>query len=140
MTVLPSVADAVTRRLPRILSPTGHAVADYVTIGIFAIAGSLFWRRNKRAALAAFLCGGAELALCLLTDYPGGTNKVFTFPAHGKMDVGLAAVTATMPELLSFREGRGFFLVQAGVLTAKTNLTKCSRVRNNSARRHPTAV
>ena len=69
MTVLPGMADAVTRRLPKMVSPTGHAIADYITIGVFAAAGALFWRSNKRAAIGAVLCGGAELALSPLTDY-----------------------------------------------------------------------
>ena len=136
MTVLPGMADAVTRRLPKIVSPRGHAIADYITIGVFAVAGGLFWRSNKRAAMGAFLCGGAELALSLLTDYPGGVARIIPFPAHGKMDVGLAAVTATMPELLSFREGREFFLVQAGAITASTNMTRF-RVGKRLVRRSP---
>lgn len=138
MTVLPGMADAVTRRLPKVVSPTGHAIADYITIGVFAAAGALFWPTNKRAAMGAFLCGGAELALSLLTDYPGGVARIIPFPAHGKMDVGLAAVTATMPELLSFREGRGFFLAQAGVITASANMTRF-RNRNRPTRRSPRA-
>ena len=136
MTVLPGMADAVTRRLPKMVSPRGHAIVDYFTIGVFALAGSLFWRSNKRAAMGAFLCGGAELALSLLTDYPGGVAGIIPFPAHGKMDVGLAAVTATMPELLSFREGKGFFLAQAGAITASANLTRF-RIGNRAARRPP---
>ena len=136
MTVLPGMADAVTRRLPKMVSPRGHAIADYITIGIFAVAGGLFWGSNKRAAMAAFLCGGAELALSLITDYPGGIAGVIPFPAHGKMDVGLAAVTATMPELLSFREGRGFFLAQAGAITASANMTRF-RIGNRPTRRSP---
>ncbi len=134
MTVLPGMADAVTRRLPKIVSPRGHAIADYLTIGVFAAAGTLFWRSNKRAAMGAFVCGGAELALSLLTDYPGGVVRIIPFPAHGKMDVGLAAVTATMPELLNFREGRGFFLAQAGAITASSNMTRF-RIGNRPTRR-----
>jgi hypothetical protein len=136
MTVLPGMADAVTRRLPKMVSPRGHAIADYITIGVFAVAGSLFWRSNKKAAMGAFLCGGAELALSLLTDYPGGVAGIIPFPAHGKMDVGLAAVTATMPELLNFREGRGFFLAQAGAITASANMTRF-RIVNRPTRRSP---
>lgn len=125
-----AVADTITRRLPKVLSPEGHAIADYVTIGIFAVAGGLFWKSNKRAATAAWMCAGAELMLNLITDYPGGAVRLLSFPAHGKVDLGLAAVAATMPELLSFREGRNLFLMQSGAITATTNLTRFSSPRN----------
>jgi hypothetical protein len=137
MPKLYAVADSLTRRLPRLVSPKGHAIADYVAIGAFAVAGALFWRTNRRAATAALLCGGAQLALNLATDYPGGVINMLTFPAHGKVDMGLAALTATMPELLGFREGRSFFLAQSGAITATTNLTRFSPVRNYARRNHP---
>ncbi len=129
-----AVADTITRRLPKVVSPEGHAIADYVTIGIFAAAGGLFWRTNKRAAAAAWLCGGAELLLNLITDYPGGLVKMVNFRTHGKADLGLAALTAAMPELLSFREGRNLFLIQSGAMTATTNLTRFSSARNYGRR------
>jgi hypothetical protein len=129
MPKLYAVADTITRRLPKVLSPEGHAIADYVTIGIFAVAGGLFWKTNKRAATAAWMCGGAELLLNLITDYPGGVVKLMSFPAHGKVDLGLAALAATMPELLSFREGKNLFLMQSGAITANTNLTRFSTPR-----------
>ena len=132
-----AVADTITRRLPKIVSPERHAIADYVTIGIFAVAGGLFWRTNKRAAEAAWLCGGAQLLLNLITDYPGGVARVVNFRKHGKADLGLAALAAAMPELLSFREGRNFFLIQSGVMTATTNLTRFNGVRDYG-RRKPT--
>ncbi len=119
-----AVADTLTRRLPKVVSPEGHAIADYIAIGIFALAGGLFWKTNKRAATAAWMCGGAELLLNLITDYPGGAVKLVSFPAHGKIDLGLAALTATMPEVFSIREGRNFFLIQSGAITATGNLTR----------------
>ncbi|MGH9529700.1 MAG: hypothetical protein ACRD2S_07265 [Terriglobales bacterium] len=135
-----AVTDTITRRLPKVISPEGHAVADYVAIGIFAVAGGLLWKTNKRAATAAWMCGGTELLLNLITDYPGGVAGMVSFPAHGKVDLGLAALSAAMPELLSFREGRRFFLIQSGALTALTNLTsfKVARTyRRNYPKRGP---
>jgi len=130
MPILPAFADAVTRRLPKVISPQGHAIADYFTIAVFAAAGGLLWKNHRRAAKAALLCGGAELVLDLLTDYPGGIAKLVGFRAHGKIDLGLAALAATMPELLSFREERGLFLTQAGVITGSTNLTNFEPARH----------
>ena len=130
MPKLHAVADTITRRLPKVVSPEAHAIADYIAIGIFAVAGGLFWRSNKRAALAAWACGGAELLLNAITDYPGGVARIVSFPAHRKIDLGLAAITATMPELLGIREGRRFFLIQSGAITAAANLTRFTSVRN----------
>ena len=132
MPKLYAVADTLTRRLPRIISPKGHAIADYVAVGAFVLAGAWFWRTNRRAATAALLCASAQLAANLSTNYPGGVVKMVPFPAHGKIDMGIAALTATMPELFSFREGRGFFLIQSGAITAAANLTRFSDFRNYS--------
>jgi hypothetical protein len=125
MPILTNAVDVVTRRLPKVVSPKGHAIIDYITIGTFFVAGALMWRKNKRAALGSLLCGGAELAVNLLTDYPGGVSSVISFPTHGKIDIGLAAMAATMPEFLAFpnETEKHFFLSQAGIITVATNLT-----------------
>ncbi len=130
MPMLYAAADNLTRRLPKLLSPKAHAIADYATIGSFLLAGAILWRNHKQAAQGAFLCAGAEIALNLLTDYPGGVASAVSFPAHGKIDIGIAALTATMPELLSFRHGRKFFLVQSAAITAAANLTRFNPSRN----------
>jgi hypothetical protein len=85
-----------------------------------------FWPRNKRAALAALICGGAELALGLLTNYPGGVKKAISFHTHGRIDLGLAAMAATMPEFLAFKDDneRKLFLAQGAIITAVRELTK----------------
>ncbi|MEP6645092.1 MAG: hypothetical protein ABJA69_11385 [Acidobacteriaceae bacterium] len=139
MPVTTTVADALTKRLPKVVSPEGHAIADYLTIAGFFVAGALFWRLNRRAALAAFACGGTELAVNLLTDYPGGVRRLIGFPLHGKIDLGMAAMAATIPEFMGFAKERqrGFFLAQAGIITATTNLTNFDRPRLAFAKRKP---
>jgi hypothetical protein len=125
MPILTGAVDQITRRFPKVVSPKAHAVVDYLTIGTFLVAGALFWRKNRRAAIGSLLCGGAELAVNLLTDYPGGHSRLISFPTHAKVDIGLAAVAATMPEFMDFaHEGeRHFFSVQAGIITVAANLT-----------------
>ena len=138
MPMLTSATNMLTRRLPKIISPKAHAVVDYITAGAFLLTGAFYWSRNKRAALGAFICGGAEVATALLTDYPGGIKKVISFRNHGKIDIGLAAMTATMPEFMSFRHTRekSFFLGQAGMMTAVSNLTDFGQIsRARSPRR-----
>ncbi len=125
MTVLTSAADVATRRLPKLLSPDAHQVADYVIAGSFAAAGAWFWRRNRRAALASWVCGGAVLGLTLLTSYPGKSRRHLAFPLHGKIETGMAAMVAAMPEFLRFEDEKEkrYFTIKAGVLTVLSNLT-----------------
>ena len=131
MALLNSAVSLATKKLPKAVTPKGHAVIDYLTVGAFLVTGALYWRRHKRAALSAFICGGAELALSLITDYPGGVKKVISFPTHCKVDLGLAAMTATMPEFMGFKDDREkrFFLAQSAGITLATNLTDVSRSR-----------
>ncbi len=131
MPLTTSVANVLTKRLPKIMTPKSHAIADYLSIAGFFVAGALFWRLNRRAALAAFACGGTGLAVNLVTDYPGGIHSLISFPLHEKMDLGLAAMAATIPEFMGFADDRqrGFFLAQAGIITATTNLTTFSSPR-----------
>jgi hypothetical protein len=132
MALLNSAVSLATKKLPKAVTPKGHAFIDYLTVGAFLITGALYWRRHKRAALSAFICGGAELALSLITDYPGGVKKVISFPTHCKVDLGLAAMTATMPEFMGFKDDREkpFFLAQSAGITLAANLTDVSRSRD----------
>ena len=126
MAVINSVAGVLSRSMPKAFSPKAHAITDYVVAGSLLVAGILFWRKNKRAALSAFICGGAELALNLLTDYPGGVKKVIPARTHEKIDLGLAAMTAAMPEFMDFDDNkeRHFCLVESGAVTILANLTE----------------
>jgi hypothetical protein len=57
---------------------------------------------------------------------------LISFPTHGKIDMGLAAMTATLPEFMDFKDGQdmGFFRAQAVLITANTGLTDFGRGRN----------
>jgi hypothetical protein len=138
------LADRATRlvanRLPKVIGPRAHAVADYTTAGAFALMGAMFWRTNKRASVGALLCGAAITATSLLTDYPGGVKRVISFPTHGRIDAGLAGLTAAMPNFLAFsdeeeaRYFRGAALVEtliAGItdFEAPTNVIEMPRRR-----------
>jgi len=126
MPILNSAIHVATKPLPRIISPKAHAILDYITVGSFLISAAWFWRRSKRAALAALVSGGAQLAASLLTNYPGGVKKVINFHTHREIDFGLAAMTATMPEYLAFKDegGSKFFLAQGAAITAVSQLTR----------------
>ncbi|HLK34192.1 MAG TPA: hypothetical protein VKT29_13945 [Terriglobales bacterium] len=134
MPVLHSSVKLLTKHLPKVISPKAHAVLDYATAATFVAAGILMLtrKRNKRAGISALVCGGAEIATSLLTDYPGGVTDLISFPTHGKIDMGLAAMTATLPEFMGFADEAemGFFRAQAVLITANTGLTDFGRGRH----------
>ena len=141
MPVLTSMADVITRKLPKVVSSEAHLAADYILAGSFLAAGTWFLlRRNHRAALAACICGGSTLGLVLLTSYPGRPKRPIPFRFHGRIETGLAAMIATMPEFLRFENDheRRYFLLKAGVLTVLSNLSSFApRYRSGSGHAEP---
>ena len=129
MSVLTSAADVATRRLPKLFTADAHHAADYLMVGSFAAAGLWFFRRNRRAALASWISGASLLGLTLLTSYPGKERRYLAFPLHGKIETGMAAMVASMPEFLRREDEkeRHYFTVKAGLLTVLSNLTSFSR-------------
>jgi hypothetical protein len=139
MPVMQKGVAAVSERMPKVISPRGHAIADYITLGGLVLLGLLCWKKNKRGALAAFTCAGAEATNTLLTDFPGGVAKVISFPVHGKIDMGLAATCSAMPNFMAFDdepEARFFrFLgMNITVVTALTDFEQVERRHGRSRR------
>lgn len=125
MPMLHSLIKVAAKPLPAMISPKAHSVLDYMSVGIFLAGAGWFWRHNKRAAIAAGLCAGAKLAVSLLTDYSGGARSGIRFPARREIDLGMAAMTAAMPEFLGFKDEpqRKFFTTQGALITAVNELT-----------------
>lgn len=138
MPVLQKGVAALANRMPKVISPKGHAIADYATIGTFFLLGSLFWGRNKRAAISAFICGGSELATTLMTDFPGGVTPLISFPTHGKIDMGLAAACMAMPNFMGFGDEAEakwlrFLGINITVVTGLTDFNSLQRERRREA-------
>lgn len=129
-----NAANMVAKRLPKVISPRAHAIADYLVAGSFFVFGAMVWGRNKRAAIAAFGSGALATANSMMTDYPGGMWKVFDFDTHCKNDMALAGLTAMKPTLLFFRDEpeAWFFRGQAMLETAIVGMTQ---INNPEARR-----
>lgn len=127
-------------KMPKFIGPTTHAVIDYAVAGSFLLTGILFWKRNKRAAVGSLFCGAAAVANIMLTDYPGGVRKVISYKAHGRIDTGLAGITAAMPRLMSFDEEpeARFFEIEALSKTAIVGLTDFEYYEHPSSERRPT--
>jgi hypothetical protein len=112
--------------LPDVISPRGHAVVDYMIVGAFFATAALFWRKNRRSAVASLICGATQLGVSMLTDYPGGVRKPINFSTRRTLDLGLAAMTAAMPEFLNFEDEpqRAFFTTQGLLITVANELTR----------------
>src|SRR5581483_1347411 len=102
MSIMQKGVNALSDRIPKVLSPKAHAIADYATLGGFVLMGILFWKRHRRAAIASIACAGAEAANTLLTDFPGGVAKVISFETHGHVDIALATAASSLPNFLKF--------------------------------------
>jgi hypothetical protein len=142
MPMLNAAAKLLVKPVPKMISPKVHAIIDYITVGSFLMSAAWFWRRSKRAALAALICGGAELGLNLLTAYPGGMKTAISFRTHGEIDLGLAAMTATMPEFLAFKDDneKRFFVANGALITAVRELTQFPEKTSFAERRRGRAA
>lgn len=100
----PLLDNELMNRVPKLISPTAHAVIDYMVVGYYFIAAGACWGGNKRASIAALANGAAVLGVSMFTDYRGDGSKPISFETHGKIDVaqGLAATAA--PILLGFAD------------------------------------
>ena len=102
-------------REPKVISARNHALIDYISAGVHFAAAAVFWKRNRRAAAGALALGGAVLANSLMTDYPLGVFRRYSFKVHGLVDYGIAAITSAMPEMVGNPRGAApsrFFRVQ----------------------------
>jgi hypothetical protein len=125
MPLLMQAARWSTNKMPKLIEPKAHAVIDYAMAASFFGMAAFFWRRNKRAALGALLCGAAETITAMCTDYPGGVVKEINFETHGAIDFSLSGLTASLPGMLRFSdepESR-FFRMQGIALATVTGLT-----------------
>jgi hypothetical protein len=141
MPLATKVTEMATKALPKVINPRAHAIIDYSTAAGFFAAGALLWRKNKRAALAAFLCGDIMGTLMFLTDAPGGVWKKISFETHGKIDPGLAALTASAPNFLGFTDEKEskLFQVMGMAIAAVGSMTDYSQGSSNRETRQRAA-
>jgi hypothetical protein len=128
MSLLHKGASIFSNRLPKVLGPGTRTVVDYSVAALFLTAGALFWKRHKSASLSSLLCGAGVLLNTLFTDYPGGVVPAISFETHGKIDVGLAGITAAIPGLMGFADDpqARFFEATAVAETLATGFTDYS--------------
>lgn len=103
-------------KAPKLISPTVHAWLDVAVTTYFLGIGTWFAiRRNKGAAIAAFINAGMVAGVSLFTDYQGTGEKPINFKLHGTLDAVQAATAALGPVLHGFAGEREamFFYGQA---------------------------
>jgi hypothetical protein len=91
---------------PKVISARTHAVIDYIHAGTNFVAAAMFWKRNRRAAVGALALGAGVLGNALMTDYPLGVFRVYSFKVHGLLDYGVAAASGLMPKITHTRPRR----------------------------------
>jgi hypothetical protein len=98
------MAGLINRLTPKVLSVRTHGIIDYVHAGLNFAAALLLRNTNRRASNAAFAIGAGVLANALLTDYPLGVFRAYSFRLHGAVDYGLATTSASVPRLLGIED------------------------------------
>jgi hypothetical protein len=126
MPLLQSSIKMLEKRLPKVISPKAHAIANYATAAVFVGGAAVFWKTHRRAAIAALICGAAQASVAALSDSPGGVNHAISFPLHRNIALGLSSMTAAMPEFLAFQNDKekAFFRAQSAVIAGLTALTE----------------
>src|SRR6059058_3778949 len=91
-------------RMPRVISAKTHGVIDYIHAATNFLAGFAFRKRSRKASVAAFALGANVLANALMTDYPLGVFRLYSFKVHGALDYGVALTSAAMPKILGIED------------------------------------
>jgi hypothetical protein len=112
------------KTLPKVISPRAHTLAHYSKAALFGVAAALFWRKNKRAAVASLVCGAAETGVAIITSR-GGLHRVSP-SRHKRIDFGISAMAASMPRFLAFEheQEKTLFLMQSALIAGVAVLTE----------------
>lgn len=105
----------IDRAMPKVISAKTHGIIDYIHAGTNFLAGALFLRSgNKGAGIGAMVLGAGVLANALMTDYPLGVFRLYSFEKHGFLDYGVAGASAAMPKMIGSHDSVAstFFHVQ----------------------------
>ena len=127
MPLLHKGVQMLSEKAPKVISPKAHAIIDYTVVaGGFFLIGALAWKRHKRAAISSIILGAADTALAMITDFPGGVAPLIDMHTHLRVDAGLSAITATMPNLMGFTDEwpSTFFRLHGAAMAAVGGMTQ----------------
>lgn len=100
------------------ISPRIHALLDYLSVLVFALAPMMFNLTDIPSKLAYGLAIGYFL-FTLLTEHPGGLLRIVPFPVHVMMEYPTALFLIASPWLFGFSDQSTAttFFIAAGVVT-----------------------
>lgn len=126
MPILQKSIQLIGKPLPKVVSPRAHNIAHYCTAALFGFAAALFWRQNRRAALASLVCGAAETGVALMTGSSRVSSRRIGPGLHKRIDLGLSTMAASMPQFLVFENEREkrFFRIQSAIIAGIAVLTE----------------
>jgi hypothetical protein len=83
------------------MSATTHAVLDYLTVGLFAVAPTVLNLQGP-PALLSYALAIIHLLLTLTTAFPGGVLRWVPLSWHGWIELAVAPALVVAPWLLGF--------------------------------------
>ncbi len=125
MPFLERLTAKVTDRMPSMITPRVHAALEMASAGGFLLYAASAWGRDKNVAVTSAGCGLFLLANAAVTDYALSSDSRLQFDAHGRIDIGLAAMIGTLPSFMGIKDkyDARFFRIQAVALAALAGLT-----------------
>ena len=125
MNAIQTTANTALSKGPKMMGARGHAITDYVLLGLTVAAATAFFRKNRAAGTAALVAAAHGATITSITDFPGGIWKRISFQTHGQIDLASTAAVAMMPMLMGFsnRPEAKFFYGKALAMTASSALT-----------------
>jgi hypothetical protein len=125
MNAIQTTANSALEKGPKVMGARGHAIMDYVLLGLTVAAATAMCRTNRKAAIAATIVAKTAVLNTLMTDFPGGVWRKISFQTHGQIDLGSTALVAMMPKLMGFskRSEAKFFYGNALAMAASSALT-----------------
>jgi hypothetical protein len=129
MPLLESITAKVTDRLPTMIGSRTHEWLEFGIAGGFLLFALSAWKRDKRVAVSSAGCGLFTLVNSALTDYSADGSDGLSLDAHGRIDIGLAAMVGTIPSFMGVTDkyDARFFRVQAVAIAALAGLTDFDR-------------
>ncbi len=125
MPFLERLTAKITDRMPSMITPRMHSFIELACAGGFLLHAASAWERDKPVAVCSSGCAMFLLTNAALTDFAGTRNTRLGVDAHGRVDLGLAAMIGTIPSLMGIKDkyDARFFRVQAVALAALAGLT-----------------
>jgi hypothetical protein len=88
--------------LPKVISPTTHAVIDWTIFAGTITTAYMFGKKNRVIGMSALMTAALEGLNVAFTKFPGGLFRKISFPSHGRMGLGNLPMFVALPALMGF--------------------------------------